>query len=131
MLDLMDGVLGELSQHSTEIERRVKSIEFSRADQAVQSCGPLSAGIRSHEEIVLTSQHDSAQGAFRCAVINFQQPIIDVAIQSTPVGKRIADGGGRLTLGGQGAQRLLHPVPETVQQWPGTRLAYRAAMLGW
>ena len=81
-------MLGELSQHSTEIERRVKSIEFSRADQAVQSRGPLSAGIRSHEEIVLTPQNDSAQGAFRCAVINLQQPIIDVAGQSTPVGKR-------------------------------------------
>src|ERR1700761_9113183 len=42
----------------------------------------------------------------------------------------MADGGCRLALGGQGAQRLLHPVPETVQQWPGARLAYRAAMFG-
>src|ERR1700761_7221025 len=42
----------------------------------------------------------------------------------------MADGGCRLALGGQGAQRLLHPVPETVQQWPGARLAYRAAILG-
>ena len=27
-------------------------------------------------------------------------------------------------------QRLLHPVPKTVQKWPGASLAYRAAMLG-
>ena len=39
------GCSGMLSQHSTEIERRVKSIEFGSADQAVQSRGPLSAGI--------------------------------------------------------------------------------------
>ena len=44
MLYVTDGMFGDLSQHSTEIESRIKSIELGRADQTVHSSGALPAG---------------------------------------------------------------------------------------
>ena len=41
LLDAVDGVVGDLSEDSTEIERRIESVEFGRADQAVEGCGAL------------------------------------------------------------------------------------------
>ena len=60
MRDLIDGVFWDLSEDSTKIESRIKVVEFGGADQTLEGCGALSAGVGSHEKIVLSPQHDRA-----------------------------------------------------------------------
>lgn len=118
---------GELCEHCTKIKRRIDAVKFGSADQAVEGGSPSAARIGAHEEIVLAPQDNSAQGAFRRAVIYLKPSVVDIACQSPPVRERISHGSCRLALGRKKTKRALHPVAKLLQQWPRASLSFSAA----
>src|SRR5271163_4302172 len=118
---------GELCEHCTKIKRRIDAVKFGSADQAVEGGSPSAARIGAHEEIVLAPQDNSAQGAFRCAVVYLKPSVVDIACQSPPVRERVSHGCCRLALGRERTKHALHPAAQLLQQWPRARLAFSAA----
>ena len=51
--DSVDWMLGDGCQDRTQIEGWIEAVQLGCPDEAIERCGPLSAGIGSHEEVIL------------------------------------------------------------------------------
>jgi hypothetical protein len=56
IVDLADGIVSDLCQHCSQIELRIESVEFSRADQGVHGCGTLTTVVGSPQSIETAAQ---------------------------------------------------------------------------
>lgn len=45
LVDAVDGVIGDASEHLAQVRLRIESVEFGVADQGVDRCGTLTAGV--------------------------------------------------------------------------------------
>ena len=61
LVDAVDGVLGDLFEHATEIKLRIKPVELGCPQQRVDSGGAVPAGIGTAEQKVLSSQSHNTQ----------------------------------------------------------------------
>jgi hypothetical protein len=52
-VDAVDGMVGDAGQHLAQIGFGIETVEFRRTNQAVDRRRPLSARIRSREQVVL------------------------------------------------------------------------------
>src|SRR3954451_9483425 len=98
-------MVGDARQGSAEVKRWIDSAEFGCTNEGVERGGALTARIGTKEQVILPSDRDGAERPFRGAVVDLQQTIIDVARESTPVGKCIPDRARGVALAGQ---RLPH-----------------------
>jgi hypothetical protein len=57
-------MIGYAREHIPQIAFWIEPIQFSRSDQAIQDSRPLSTGIGTSEQIILTTQSDGARGTF-------------------------------------------------------------------
>ena len=71
-------MIGDTRQDLAQVGFGVESVEFRRANQAVDGCSTLAARVGTREQIVLPTQRDHAQRSFGGVVIDLQ----------TTVGKR-------------------------------------------
>jgi len=72
-------VFGDAVEDVVEIGLRVEPVELRRSEQGEDGGGAFYAGVRSLEEIVLSSERDDAQSAFGGVVVDFQLSIVDEA----------------------------------------------------
>jgi hypothetical protein len=56
LLDAVDGVIGDARQHVPQIRFRGKAIQLGSADQTVDCGGAFTAGIRSCEQVFLSTR---------------------------------------------------------------------------
>lgn len=56
VVELADSVVSNSLDDEAQISFRVEVVEFRRADQAVNRCGTLAAGIRTGKQEILASQ---------------------------------------------------------------------------
>ena len=90
-LKLVDRMVGDAFEDMAQVEFRVESVELRRTEQAVDGRSTLATGVRASEEVVLATQSNGAQGAFRRGVVHLDAAIVDVAGERTPAGERIAN----------------------------------------
>ena len=57
-------MIGDPCEDIAQIGFWVETVQLGRADQAVNRCGPLTAGIRACEKVILASQNHRSQSAF-------------------------------------------------------------------
>jgi len=81
VFDPVDGMVGDAGHHFPQIGFGIQTVEFGRADQAVNDSSSFSARARSCEQIVLPSQGHSAQRALRGVVIDLNVAIFYIACQ--------------------------------------------------
>ena len=129
-IDPVDRMFGDASQDLTEISFRVHSVEFGCADQRIDGSGPLAAGVRPAEKVILAAQSYGAQRTFGRRVIDLQQSIVNVARERAPVRERIADRARSLAFRGELPQGFFHPTSYVVEQRLGARLTNFASYLG-
>src|ERR1039457_2569854 len=121
--DVLNGMVGDLTEHRAQVEFWIEAVELGRADQRIDGGGPFAARVGAGEEIVFPAQGHTAQRPFGRVIVDLQQSIIDVTRERTPTRERVADGGSRFAFRRELAQRLFHPTSQVFEQGPGTRLA--------
>ena len=60
VVDPVDGMVGDARQDVLQIRFGIHPVQFGRADEAVDRCRPLAAGVGSSEEIILPAHSNSA-----------------------------------------------------------------------
>ena len=83
-VDAIDGMIGNLCQHLAQIAFGIYAVEFGRADQAINRRRPFAAHLRAGKQIILAVQSDSAQGALRCVVVDFDATVVTIPRQRHP-----------------------------------------------
>ena len=79
LFDAVDGMLSDPRHDLSEIEHRIKTVKLGAADERVDPSDPVPARIGTCEQVVTPAESDSAQGALGARVVDFYQPIIDIA----------------------------------------------------
>src|SRR5258707_1211787 len=64
-------MLGDAFDDMPQISLRIEPVQFSRADEAVDCGGSLTARVRTGEEKVFSPEGPCSQRAFRCIVFDF------------------------------------------------------------
>ncbi len=59
LFDAVDRMFGDRCQDRAQVEGRIEPAQFGCTDEAVERCRSLTAGISSHEEVILPSDGDS------------------------------------------------------------------------
>ena len=59
LFDAVDWMFGDGCQDRAQIKRRIDSVQLGSADKRIERCGPLPAGVGSHEEVILPADCDS------------------------------------------------------------------------
>ena len=116
LINAVNWMIGNAHQDVAQICFRVESVQFGRADQAVHGCSTFSASIGAREQVVLPSDRNSAQRTLRCIVVNLEQTVIAIALQSTPAAQCIANRASDVRLARHFCKRLLHPVMQAGDQ---------------
>ena len=93
-LNAIDGMIRNARQHFPQVSFGIEVIEFGAADQAVDCCGSLSAGIGAGEKVVLSTYRDRTQSPLGRVIVDLQVTIVAVTRQGIPQPQRIADRGG-------------------------------------
>src|SRR5258708_27256952 len=75
LLVTVDGMIGDVGQHMSQIGFRIEAVELGRPDEGVEDGGTFSSASGAGEEIVATAHGNPTQGPFGCAVI-----VLDAAI---------------------------------------------------
>ena len=81
-------MIGDTSEHVTEIGFRIKTVELSGFDEAVEGCGALGAPIRAGEQVVLASDRDASQGPLCRVVVEGDPAVVEDAGQRRPAGQQ-------------------------------------------
>ena len=73
-LNAIDGMLGDALQHLAQIGFRVETVQFGRANQAIDCGSAFATGIGSREQIVLPPQGHGPQRPFGGVVVDLDVP---------------------------------------------------------
>jgi len=68
--DAPDGVVGDAREHVAQAALRIQTVQFRRADQAVDCGGALATRIRACEKVILAAQGNDAQRTIRGVVVD-------------------------------------------------------------
>ena len=120
--DAVDGMLRDPRQDLSEIELRVQRVELCAAHERIDGCGSHAARIGACEQVVASSESDSAQGALGAGVIDLDQPIIYIAREGTPARERIADGPRSVGFGRECFEFLFEPSMKLIKKRLGSGL---------
>jgi hypothetical protein len=84
-------MIGNTTQHRSQISFRIDAIQLRRAQQTVDHRRPLPASIGPCKQIILAADGDGTQRAFCSVVIDFEVTIVALAHQRRPARERVAD----------------------------------------
>ena len=82
---------GNLRQSVAQVCLWVDAVELRGVDEGVDGCGPVTAGVRTCEEIILPAHGDAAHGVLGNVVVHLQPPVGDEPGQSLAAVDRIAE----------------------------------------
>lgn len=91
-------MLGNTLEHVAKIGVRIKTAKFGRAYQAVDRGRPLTAAVRSSEQITLAAERHGAQRPFGRVVVDLDAPVVAIAHQGGSARQRVANRSGELGL---------------------------------
>ena len=79
IFDALDRVIGDDGEDVAQVKLWIDTVQFCRADQRIHRCSAFAARIGAGEEIVLSTERDTAQGTFRRIIVDFKPAIHAIA----------------------------------------------------
>src|SRR5579875_921596 len=98
LVDAVDGMIGDLFEHASEIEFWIQPVELGRSQQRVDRGSAVTTGIGSTEQEVLPAQSHNTQSPLGRRVVHLDLSIVEVARERTPARQRIANRRSRVGL---------------------------------
>ena len=83
--------VGNAGKDVCEPNFRIDAVELGRADQSVDRRGPLAAGVRAGEEIVLAAKGGAAQGVLGDVVVGLQPAVVEETGERNAALERVAE----------------------------------------
>src|SRR5271154_6099992 len=116
-------MLGDAFDDMPQISLRIEPVQFSRADEAVDCGGSLTAGVRTGEEIVFSPEGYCPQRAFGCIVVYFDGAVGGEARERLPARHRIASRHREFGFCRDLREEFLEPTIQRIEQRTGSGLA--------
>jgi hypothetical protein len=107
LLDAADGVIGDMREHMAQIGFGIEPVEPGRPDEGIEDSGAFASAVRAGEEVVATTDGNTAQGSLGCGVIDLDAAVVQVTDQCGPKRKRVVDRRRRIRLARECSERCL------------------------
>ena len=128
--DLPSGMVGDTGENVGEVELRVEAVKLGGFDQRVHGGGTVTAGIGTDEEIILTTDCDTAQRALGGIVVKSQSSVVEATAECEAATAHVAEGGGKLGFAGELSYGLVRPGGKRRRDRLRALLAFSSSMVG-